>query len=991
MAAVSMLCHRVVMLFVLLIWILLDVHGSSILTSNQDITSLASRRYYKPGNVTIGGLFPVHTRTCNDINLRPEYLGLAEAMVFAVNEINNSPDLLPNVSLGFDIYDTCLDKRLTMRSALEFVNLYNYAAHSKYWLLELNSSKACRQEIIESKLRAVSAVVGTGTSSTSTLVANLLQVADIPLVSYAATSDKLSNTKEFPTFFRTVPPDRFQSKAMVDIAKHFNWSYVAAIGTDETYGRSGIEFFKSHAKPRGICVETEKYFPHEANSGQKEIQNIIAELKNKEKKARVIILYCNKINARKVMREAATQGLVGRTWIASEAWVNDNVFEGLSHNVSSVVKGLLGVSFPKTRVNSFKEHMLRLNSSYVPNQWWKALWKSPLWEKEYNCKFDQSSQSKSVTKKCPDFLQITEKTFSEFYDVKDAAVIDAVYAIAKAIDWTHRCKKLNGTFSLGKCAVTHPFTEPEDVLHYLPHIKMKGPISQISFDQNGDYPADYTIHNLQLIDGKRWLFKEVGSWNQRREKALDIHDNSVIWNDQLGLAHARQFPKSVCSEVCKPGNYQVTSNECCWKCAECPQNEISNYYGAKKCTPCNEGWRRNDDRTDCLKIPIRFLTISSTSGIVIMILTGMGIIATIFIAGVFIKYNSTPIVKAANRELSYLLLICIGLAYCSSVIYLWEPTMLSCALYKPCFFFLDSTILLVLGVKTRRIVNLFQTRMPNSNRKKGILIKYSHIWIVAVVDFVIVIVLIIWMAVDHPFPYINKNLKTEYIKECKSYRSTTGKICSYLLTAILVLLCLICCFFAFKARKLPHNFNEAKFIGFSIYVASVSWFTYYPVYSTIESKYKVLLSCGSTIITASGMLVCLFAPKVYIILRYPNKNTTTYMKAQITDHTFRRNVVKDRARTLSTYSVPTSESPNLTLYSRSSPRNSHVQDSPKSHLRSILTNNTVSRTQGDRSPKNFRLNGGQSQGSSYCKENGHIRATVDCVQLEEISCQPVNV
>ena len=925
-------------------------------TKNDDLTSLTSRRYFKSGNVSIGGLFPVHTRSCTDSNLRPEYLGLAEAMVFAISEINKNPYLLPNITLGYDIYDTCLNKRLAMRSALEFVNLYNLASHSKDLLSAANSVQ-CHNAIVASPLRPVSAVIGTGSSSSSTVVANLLQVADIPLVSYAATSDKLSKTREFPTFFRTVPPDRFQSKAIVDIAKHFNWSYVSAIASDESYGRSGIEFFKTQAQRQGICIETEYYFPPEPDSGKNEIEGIVSELKKGERKSRVIILYCNKNKAKEVLREAARQGLSDRTWIASEAWVSDKTFEDLPNNVTAVMKGLMGVSFPNTVVKSFKKYMLGLNSSYVPNQWWKALWKSPIWEKEYNCKFNSdSSQSNSFTKQCPKFFQITEKIFPKFYDVKDVAVMDAVYAIAQAIDWTHGCKKINGHLPGDKCPITSPFTEPEDLLYYMPYINTSGSVSQISFDKNGDFSADYTIMNLKLIDGKRWRFGKVGSWNERRRTALEINDSDIFWNNSPGTLRESRVPTSVCSKTCKPGFYQTPPNECCWNCVVCPPNEISTDYGARNCTPCGTDHTRNKDGTECIKIPIIYLKLSDTSGIIVLLLTVVGIAATLFIAGVFIKYNSTPIVRAANRELSYLMLICIGLEYGSSVIFLWEPTPIVCGLYKSSFFVLSSTLVAVLGSKTYRIVNLFKTKMPNCERRKSLLRKYRHVWIVAGVELVVVLILLTWLVADSSEPHLNTTFNTEYyIKECRADSNTAGKSCHYLLMAILCALSFVSCFFAFKARKLPHNFNEAKYIAFALYVAMISWLTYYPVYLTIQGKYRDLISCAAAITTASGMLICMFVPKVYIILRYPDRNTSNYMKAQITDHTFRRSVAKDRARTLSTLS---SESPRLHRKVRDSPRNT-LTDSPTALLKNKVTSILSNRNLADSPPlsaRNGRMN-----------------------------------
>ena len=45
----------------------------------------------------------------------------AQTMVFAVAEINRNPSLLPNVTLGYDIYDTCARDRGALSAAMSSV------------------------------------------------------------------------------------------------------------------------------------------------------------------------------------------------------------------------------------------------------------------------------------------------------------------------------------------------------------------------------------------------------------------------------------------------------------------------------------------------------------------------------------------------------------------------------------------------------------------------------------------------------------------------------------------------------------------------------------------------------------------------------------------------------------------------------------------------------------------------------------------------------
>ncbi|CAF1669872.1 unnamed protein product, partial [Didymodactylos carnosus] len=63
-----------------------------------------------PGNLTLGGLFPVHDyggrEPCGDIS---EFRGIQrlEAMLFALQQINQNHTVLPNITLGAILLDTC--------------------------------------------------------------------------------------------------------------------------------------------------------------------------------------------------------------------------------------------------------------------------------------------------------------------------------------------------------------------------------------------------------------------------------------------------------------------------------------------------------------------------------------------------------------------------------------------------------------------------------------------------------------------------------------------------------------------------------------------------------------------------------------------------------------------------------------------------------------------------------------------------------------------
>lgn len=247
-----------------------------------------------PGDIILGGLFPVHEkgeRSACGPQIYHRGVQRLEAMMFAIDRINNDTRILPNISLGVHILDTCSRDTYALNQSLQFVRA------------SLNNIDISALECLDHSMPRprnnysgpVFGVVGGSYSSVSIQVANLLGLFHIPQISPASTAKALSDKSRFKYFARTVPPDTFQSSALVDIVKSVNWSYVSTIYSEGSYGEYGIEVFHREAQERNVCIATAEKVPSTADD--REFDSIILKLKKKIN-ARGVILYTRAEDAR---------------------------------------------------------------------------------------------------------------------------------------------------------------------------------------------------------------------------------------------------------------------------------------------------------------------------------------------------------------------------------------------------------------------------------------------------------------------------------------------------------------------------------------------------------------------------------------------------------------------------------------------------------------------------------------------------------------------
>ena len=51
----------------------------------------------------------------------------------------------------------------------------------------------------------------------------------IPQIGYGATTTDLSDKEQFGYFLRTVPSDLWQARAIMELLRHYNWTYIAVV------------------------------------------------------------------------------------------------------------------------------------------------------------------------------------------------------------------------------------------------------------------------------------------------------------------------------------------------------------------------------------------------------------------------------------------------------------------------------------------------------------------------------------------------------------------------------------------------------------------------------------------------------------------------------------------------------------------------------------------------------------------------------------------
>lgn len=776
------------------------------------------------GKFMLGALFPIHyskDQVCTTEINEQDGIQILEATVFALSKVNdelNKKDL----SLGLIARDSCYETNVALQHALEFAERRYNSRSVRY------DNCTCTSSISNN----VIGVIGPPRSKETVSVANLLNLFQVPQISYFATTPELSDNVKYKYFKRTVPSDMYQARALVSLLSSLGWEFISIIYEDSNYGVEGYTQIMEAAEDAGICFGFDKKVRE--TTSDEEIKEVLDDLmKKKNTNGKVLaVLFMQYALAYRII------GLVNTDakhviWIGGDAWIGREPPSGLEN----VINGAIGIS-PKTqKYPGFAEYFKKLTTNNTHNPWF-----GEYLMQRYNC----STAKKSGCAKMNDFQELLTA-----YNVRNA-----VYAFGNAIDRIH--DSLCG--SNGVCDAMKTQLTGELLLQFLANVSDPYQ-SNFSFVKDRDGPVQYSVLQYQKT---QWT--ETGTYN---EDKLD-------WTS----GNRPEQETSVCSLPCKHGDFRSRSYTCCWECRPCPYTDIVNETDPYNCRACGTGWTPGPLQNACVAIPVKHLEYDNPYVILIFVLSSIGIVLCSTVSVVFVFKRSTPIVKATGFETSLVLLVGILLSYISPFILVSEPSTASCAFFR-IFLGLSYTMAYSSILSKLMVYNrAFDLQSSIKNKtiqgqpllQRNICTMKTALVMTLTLSALHLFAIVFWIIGDNPVTVVSYSITRDSAignRSCIDLRNFSYFV-SLGWSFLLMIACLI---FALKTRKLPEGMNDSHEIMYCSFTSFILWITFIPLYAFSDNKVVKVMSLSiALIIHGTVCLLCLFVTKIYIVVFRPEKN-----------------------------------------------------------------------------------------------------------------------
>ncbi|XP_078234884.1 vomeronasal type-2 receptor 26-like [Pogona vitticeps] len=819
-------------------------------------------------------------------------------LAFAVKEINGNPLLLPNLTLGFHIYDSYFNARSTycatvlLTSTLERFAPNYLCDHEKNLIAVIGGLDAATSfhvatildiyKIAQVGLECVSVWFEYGTSASFLLIYGPAPVMN----------DKTPGL----FFYQMMPKESLQNAAMLSLLLHFRWTWIGVLVMDTDNGERFLQMALSLFFQSGVCVSNIEKIPMHVG---KDLENWI--IKNAklydvvmDSTANVWLVYGESYTLAFLrgfsyvseIRDAIRKPK-GKVWILTAQMELASVLYQNTWNME-IIHGILSFTMHSHHLPGFHAFI----GSHTPSSSREDGFIRDFWQHAFSCVFPNLVTGEVEGKVCTgeerldNFLGLFLETRVTGHSY---SIYNAVYAVAHALH-AMSLSRLKHHVTVNDESLKTPDEMLWQLHPFLRRVSFNNSAGeQVSFDENGELVAGLDVTNWIFYSNQSFSRTKVGWIDSQAplDQLLTIHEEAIQWHRWFNQVQ----PLSVCTESCPPGSSKkVKEGEqfCCYDCIPCSEGTISEQKGSMSRTPffsadaflfpscsdmidcyaCVDGKYPGRNKDLCIPKDVHFLFYGVPLGITLSCFALSFSLITAMVLGMFLKHHNTPIVKANNRGLTYTLLVSLMLSFLCVLLFIGQPQKVTCLLQQTTFGIIFSVAVSCVLAKTITVIVVFMATKPGSKMRKWVGKRLSTT-IVTSCSLIQAGICTVWLATSPPFPDADMHsMIQEIILECNE-----GSVSMfYSVLGYMGFLAIVSFIAAFFARNLPDAFNEAKFITFSMLVFCSVWLSFIPAYLSTKGKYMVAVEILAILASSAGLLGCIFFPKCYIILLRPHLN-----------------------------------------------------------------------------------------------------------------------
>ncbi|XP_039206366.1 vomeronasal type-2 receptor 26-like [Crotalus tigris] len=756
--------------------------------------------YYKPGDYLITGITSkIFSRSYPYVLSKPPAHRLRSSLTmfchilpffFAVHEINQSPRLLPNISLGYNIYENFFNARITSEAMMDFLstgqeNVPNYRCGRQKKLL---------------------AVLEETESELFDHVSTFLGIYKIPQINYGVISHIPEQNNYFPFFYRMTPKQDPPYSAIVKLLLHFPWTWIGLLSQHNERGEIFKGSLETLAVKSGICIVLSETI------SASNIDTSFGQMSKQDEKKVVLFLINNQVKIIVCQLDFHAVAILfalihihekNKTFIGGKVWIA-TTWSDFSIRLFYRVLDLQS----KHALFSFLTKTKRKTESYYFNLYSST--DKQFVKKAFQCSFSRPVLSKKVWERCTE-KEIQEnppRAMVKRYLLNDGASIsDAIQAVAWILSVASSSQLSKGRVQVRGHQSPH-IVQPWQLHWFMRNFQLQNLSSDgVYLDENGIPFADFDIMHWRMFPNKSSAGLKVGSAEREAisKVKVSINQSAIVWPRSFN----KTVPSSRCTESCSPGHVKLMREGapvCCYDCSLCTEGTFSVQKDAAHCSRCPDDQHSNKKRDRCVPKTISFLSYKEILGLLLASFALALSLTTSFVLGIFIKYQETPIVKANNRDLTYIFLVSLLLSVLTSLLFIGQPNKLTCFLRQATFSIVFSVAVSSLLAKTVMVVVAFLAKKPGSRMRKWLGKSLANS-IVFSCSGVQVGICITWLGSSPPFPDSDLHSQPgQILMQCNE----GSVIMFYIALGYMGFLASTCFLVAFLARKLPGTFNEAK-------------------------------------------------------------------------------------------------------------------------------------------------------------------------------------